>query len=68
MTASNLPTKMRTMKATRARDWYIVKPWRLFVVVLGLIFSVEAAVMFLLPVLFPSSVSPRLLRFSMRAC
>jgi signal transduction histidine kinase len=46
------------MKATRARDWYIVKPWRLFVVVLGLIFSVEAAVMFLLPVLFPSSVSP----------
>lgn len=46
------------MKATRARVWYIVKPWRLFVVVLGLIFAVEATVMFLLPVLLPSSVSP----------
>lgn len=45
------------MKATRARVWYIVKPWRLFVVVLGLIFAVEATVMFLLPVLLPVGVS-----------
>lgn len=45
------------MKATRARVWYIVKPWRLFLVVLGLIFAVEASVMFLLPVLLPVGVS-----------
>lgn len=46
------------MKATHTRVWYIVKPWRLFVVVLGLIFMVEATVMLVLPVLLPSSVSP----------
>lgn len=45
------------MKATRARVWYIVKPWRLFLVVLGLIFAVEATVMFLLPVLLPIGAS-----------
>lgn len=46
------------MKATPARVWYIVKPWRLFAVMLGLIFAVEATVMFVLPVLLPSNVSP----------
>lgn len=45
------------MKATRARVWYIVKPWRLFLVVLGLIFAVEFTVMFLLPVLLPEGAS-----------
>ncbi len=46
------------MKANRARVWYIVKPWRLFLVVLGLIFAVESTVMFLLPVLLPKGESP----------
>ena len=50
-------TKMWHMKATRARVWYIVKPWRLFLVVLGLIFAVESTVMFLLPVLLPNGAS-----------
>ena len=45
------------MKATRTKVWYILKPWRLFLVVMGLIFAVEAAVMLLLPVLLPTNAS-----------
>ena len=45
------------MKATRTRVWYIVNPRRLFLVVLGLIFGVEATVMLLLPVLLPKGAS-----------
>ncbi len=45
------------MKATRTKVWYILKPWRLFLVVMGLIFAVEAAVMLLLPVLLPTSAT-----------
>jgi signal transduction histidine kinase len=45
------------MKAIRTRVWYIIKPWRLFLVVLGLIFAVESTVMFLLPVLLPNGAS-----------
>ena len=45
------------MKATRARVWLIVKPWRLFLLVLGLIFAVESTVMFLLPVMLPDGAS-----------
>ncbi len=45
------------MKSTNLRALYIVKPWRLFVVVLGLIFSVEVTVMLLLPVLLPIGVT-----------
>ena len=45
------------MTTVRNQVWYIVKPGRLFLVVLGIIFLVESAVMLLLPSLLPKGAT-----------